>query len=91
MPDGNAAGTVVWIILRDGEEYTTAIFGESGMERLVNVTYKVSDKPKCNTLLIAWRIGRAEHLHIPHNRFDDAIAQFTVSLLVVCVGVFRVE
>jgi hypothetical protein len=66
-----------------------AIFCESGMKRLVNVTDEVSDEAQCCALLVAWRIRSLQHLHIPRNRFDDTVAEFAVTLLLVCVRVFR--
>jgi hypothetical protein len=42
----------------------TAIFGEPGVKRLMDVADQMSDKPQCNALLTPWRICRLEHLHI---------------------------
>jgi hypothetical protein len=67
---------------------TAAILSEPSMKRLMDVT-QVSDKPQSNTLFIAWCIVRLEHLHILSDSFDDAVAQFAVALLVVCIRVLR--
>ena len=53
------------------------------------VANEMRDESQCSALLIAWRVRRAEHLEIPRDRLDDAVAQFALPLLVVCVGVFR--
>jgi hypothetical protein len=66
----------------------TTILSEPGMKRLMDVADEMNDEPECNTLLIPRCIRRLEYLHVPGNCFDDAVAQFAITLLIVCVRVF---
>ena len=55
----------------------------------MNVANQMSDEPKCSALLIARCIRRLEHLPIPRDSLDNAVAQLTIALLVVCVRLLR--
>ena len=64
-----------------------AIVSKAGVKRLMDIADQVSDKPQGNPPFAPRRFWRVEHLHIPRNSFDDSVAQFAVTLLVVAIRV----
>ena len=68
--------------------FAAAILSEPGVKRLVDIADQMNDKPKSSAFFIPWCVRRAEHLQIPGDCFDDAVAQFAIPLLVVCVHIF---